>query len=343
MSKIGVTMPGLNQPIDAFPKMAKMAEDAGFDSVWDYEFYRNPFVIHGMTAQVTSRIALGTGLAAAAGRSPFEMANAAADVDEASGGRAILGVGIGAGAFTDLLNGADSTSPAARMREYVELLRRVWAWSDGEGAGGESYGGRYYSFTAPEINPFGRRALTRPRIPIYLGALRPAMAGLGGEIADGVLGFMLPPKYLREVFLPGVAAGARKAGRNPNDIDVASETVCSVSEDRDEAYRRARFQVGIYFSHPVCTPMAAHMGLIDKRDKCLEALMTKGPEALVDVVDDDLVDTFSITGTPDECRSKIKDFEDCLPHILLHPPYMPVLSTEETTDAFTNIVNTFGR
>ena len=189
-----MTMPGLNQPIDAFPRMAKMAEDAGFDSVWDYEFYRNPLVIHGMTAQATSTIPLGTGLVTTAGRSPFVMANAAADVDEASGGRLILGISTGAAAFTDLMNGADSNRPAARTREYVTLLRKIWDWTAGDGvADGETFGGEFYKFTAPEINPFGRRPLERKRIPIYTAALRQTMCRLAGEISDGVIGFMLPP------------------------------------------------------------------------------------------------------------------------------------------------------
>jgi 5,10-methylenetetrahydromethanopterin reductase len=324
--------------------MAKMAEDAGFDSVWDYEFYRNPLVIHGMTAQATSTIPLGTGLVTTAGRSPFVMANAAADVDEASGGRLILGISTGAAAFTDLMNGADSSRPAARTREYVTLLRKIWDWTAGEGvADGETFGGQFYKFTAPEINPFGRRPLARKRIPIYTAALRQTMARLGGEISDGVIGFMLPTRYLREVYLPSVEEGAHKAGRNLADVDVASETVCSVSDDRAEAYRRARLQVGIYISHPVCAPLAEYMGLAKDREVCLKAMAARGPMALAEAVSDELVDAFSITGTPDECRRKLGEYSDCLPHVLLHPPYMPVLTQEESEDAYGNIISTFGR
>lgn len=344
MSKLGVTMPGLTQPISAFPKMAAMAEDAGFDSVWTYEFYRNPLIIHALSAQKTSRIPLGIGLAVAAGRSPFTMAQAAADVDEISGGRLILGVGIGSSGFLDIMNGVIADQPIRRTREYVGLLRTVWDWNCRKiGADGDTFGGEFYKFTAPEINWFGRRPMARERIPVYTPALQPAMARMGGEISDGVLGFMLPPKYLRDVYLPAVAEGARKAGRNPKDVDVACETVCSVSKDRAEAYRRAGFQVGIYLAHPVMAPLAKSMGVAKEREACLETLMTRGPMALGDEVDDKLVDAFSIAGTPDECRQKLKEYEDCLPNVLLHPPYMPVLSREESADAYANIISTFGR
>jgi len=341
VAKLGVTMPGLNQPIDAFPRMARAAEDAGFDSVWDYEFYRNPFLIHAMTAASTREITLGTGLAAAAARTPFEMANAAADVDETSGGRLILGVGTGGGGFAEFLHGSPTDRPAARMREFIGAMHRIWEWADGKQV--EPYQGRFHNFAEPLFNPFGRRPLVRPRIPVYLGAIRPTMLRLGGEIADGVLGYFLPPAYLREVVLPNVAAGARRAGRDPQTVDIASETVCSVSEDRAEAYRRARFQVGIYIASEVSRPMAEQLGLGGERLACLEALMTRGPEALADVVDDKLVEAFSITGTPDECRAQLRQFDGCLPHVILHPPYMPVLTPEETADAYDNIIDAFAR
>ena len=80
------------------------------------------------------------------------------------------------------------------------------------GADGESFGGQFYRFTAPQINPFGRRPLARKRFPIYTSALRPTMARMGGEISDGVIGFVLTHRYLREVYVPSVAEGARKAG-----------------------------------------------------------------------------------------------------------------------------------
>src|SRR6202008_3840953 len=90
-SRIGLSLPMLNQPYERYAEFAALAEDAGFDSVWDYEFYRNPFITHALNARATSRIQLGTGIATAAPRTPFEMANAAADVDELSGGRKLLG------------------------------------------------------------------------------------------------------------------------------------------------------------------------------------------------------------------------------------------------------------
>lgn len=341
MSKLGVTMPILNQPITAFPGMAKAAEDAGFGSVWDYEFYRNPFVMHGQTAQATSRITLATGLAITCNRTPFEFANAAADVDEASGGRLLLGLGIGAAGFADVFSGNPVDHPATRLREYVHAVRLCWEHLDtGKPV---DYQGTYYGFSNPPFNPFGLRPMLRRDIPIYLAALRPTMLKLAGEIADGVIGYMMSPRYLDEVVWPNLKAGAQRAGRDPSTLDVASETICSVSTDRAEAYRRARIQVGIYAAHPVSAPLVDQLGLRDERLAVLDALMKEGPGCLQRVVSDELVDALSIAGTPDECRRKLAEFTDRLPQVILHTPYVPPLAREESADAFANIVETFGR
>jgi len=341
MPKLGVSMPILNQPLSAFPEMARAAEDAGFDAVWDYEFYRNPFLIHAMTAGSTEHIQLATGLAITASRTPFEFANAAADVDEASGGRLIAGMGIGASGFADPYTGAPVDHPATRLREYIEVVRLCWKhFATGEPV---EHHGKYLDFSSPAFNPFGTRTVVRPEIPIYLAALRPTMLKLAGELANGVIGYMMSPSYLDEVVWPNLRAGAQRAGRDPSKITIASETICSVSTDRAEALRRAKIQVGVYASYPVSEPLVAQHGLQKERLAVLDGLMKEGPGCFERVVDDKLVEALSITGTPDECRRKLRDFGDRLPHIIFHTPYVTPLQEDESADAYRNIVETFAR
>ncbi len=341
MPQLGVSMPILNQPLSAFPAMARAAEDAGFDAVWDYEFYRNPFLIHAMTAGTTDRIQLATGLAITANRTPFEFANAAADVDEASGGRLIIGMGIGAAGFADVYAGVPVDHPATRLREYIKVVKLFWKHC----ATGESveHHGEYLDFASPVFNPFGTRTVVRPEIPLYLAALRPTMLKLAGELADGVIGYMMSPRYLDEVVWPNLRAGAQRAGRDPSRLTIASETICSVSNDGAEALRRAKIQVGVYASYPVSEPLVAQHGLQKERLAVLDALMREGPGCFERVVDDKLVEALSITGTPDECRRKLRDFGDRLPHVILHTPYVAPLQQEESADAYRNIVETFAR
>ena len=147
-----MTMPGLGTRLDKFAGFAKLAEDGGFDAVWDYEFWRNPFTIHMTTAAATERIPLATGIAAALSRSPYELANAAADVDEASGGRLILGLGPGALEFLEWFHSTHTKNIPARMSEYIDVVRMSWDQLQTQDPS-LSYDGEHYRFTSPRSTP----------------------------------------------------------------------------------------------------------------------------------------------------------------------------------------------
>jgi probable F420-dependent oxidoreductase len=340
-SRLGVSMPMLNQPYEKYPEFARSAEDAGFDSVWDYEFYRNPFVAHALCARATKSIKLGTGIAAACGRAPNEMANATADVDELSNGRAILGLSTGGAGWADCYNGTDVDHPLPRMREYIHIVRSIWQHH----ASGEpfEYSGEFYKAKSPPVNTFGvRQQLVRPKIPIYLAALKSKMLQLAGEIAEGALGYIWTPKYIKDHVLPNVALGARRAGRDPTDVDVASLVLCSVNADRKVARRIARINVGMYVATPGAGSVAEFMGLEDERNALLQALMSGGLEALERATSDTLVRHFSICGTPDEAREQLAEYRDVLPHVILHTPYVPPISPQESESAFRGMVAALG-
>jgi alkanesulfonate monooxygenase SsuD/methylene tetrahydromethanopterin reductase-like flavin-dependent oxidoreductase (luciferase family) len=286
-------------------------------------------------------VQLGTGIATAVSRTPFEMANAAADVDELSHGRLLLGLSTGGASWTDVFNGADASHPLPRMREYIEILRLVWKhFSDGEPV---EYRGRFYDFASPAMNPWGGRHLERPQIPIYLACLKERMLQMAGEVADGVLGYLTTPRFIAEHVLPNVAKGAERAGRDPSDVEVTALVLCSVSEDRDAAIRRARINVGNYVAFPVSSTVIEFMGLQEDRDHVVAKLMSEGPAALATAASDELVRQFSIAGTPDEAREQLAAYEGVLPHIVLHTPYVPPIDQAASEDAFRSMVRTFAR
>jgi len=340
-SRIGVSMPMLNQPYEKYPELARLADEAGFHSLWDYEFYRNPFVTHALCARVTENIKLGTGIAAASGRAPNEMANAAADVDELSNGRTILGLSTGGAGWADCYNGTEVDHPLTRMREYIHVVRSVWQHhSSGEPF---EFSGRFYKAKSPPFNTFGvRQQLARPKIPIYLAALKSKMLQMAGETAEGVLGYLWTPSYIKDYVLPNVALGARKAGRNPTDVDVASLVLCSVNPDRKIAQRIARINVGMYVATPGGETVSEFMGLGDERKALLKALMTDGLAALERTTSDALVRHFSICGTPDEAREQLAEYHGLLPHIILHTPYVPPIQQRESEVAFRTMVTSLG-
>jgi alkanesulfonate monooxygenase SsuD/methylene tetrahydromethanopterin reductase-like flavin-dependent oxidoreductase (luciferase family) len=227
------------------------------------------------------------------------------------------------------------------MREYIESLRLLWKhFADGEPV---SYEGRYLQFTSPPFNPWGLRPLARPQIPIYLACLKPRMLQMAGELADGVLGYLNTPRFVDEHVRPNVAKGAEKAGRDPADVEITSLVICSVSDDREEAMRLARINVGMYVAYPVSATVIEFMGLEEERDAVVHALIAGGPPALENATSDELVRTFAIAGTPDEAAEQLAEFEGRLPHIVLHTPYVPPITGAESERAFRNIVAAFAR
>lgn len=340
--ELGVSMPGLTTRAARFPQLAARAEEGGFDAVWDYEFWRNPFTIHATTAQTTSRISLATGIASAFIRSPYEMAVAAADVDELSNGRLILGISPGTKEFLECFHSTNIANSVTRMREYVDILRMSWTQLQTQDPSLQ-YSGSHYQFVSPPFNPWGGRDLVRPQIPIYLGAMGPKMMQLAGETADGWIGVMSSPEVLKATVLPNIAIGAQRVGRDPGELTLAAETICSIHEDRRIAMRRARIHVGQYAAHPLSDLAVASLGLTEDRDAVRMAMLQHGVAGIEETTSDALIKAFSITGTPDEAHAQLEAFAGLLDHVILHPPYVPPLALEDTEDAFEQIVNAFAR
>lgn len=337
--RIGVTVPSRTGPIAEIGANARRAEEAGFDSVWTYEVYRNPFNLLTVAGLSTSRVQLGTGLAAAFPRSPFEAANEAADIDELSDGRFIFGLGTGVPEFLKAFHSTDVAHPLGRLDEFIEVLRRSWDYlATGQA---ESFEGAHYRFKAPPVNPWGERPMPRSPIPIALAAMGPKLIELAGRKADAWLGYFATTKYVEEFVRPRLEAGAKSAGRDVSEIDIIAEYVCSVSEDRELAMRRARMQVGFYATHSAGAQVASMHGLDDAVAE-LRAGFVKHGIAAFEKTDDRLVETLSISGTPDEVKQKLEQYEGVVDHVVLHTPYVPPIEAEDSADAFTSILETFG-
>src|ERR671936_2038768 len=120
---------------------ARLAEEAGFDSVWATEFYdRSATVALAAMAQATERIRLGSAIAYAFGRTPLVLAAESRDLDELSGGRLTVGLGTGTRRMQRDWHGLDGEHPASRMEELVPLVRRLLRLHEGP----VEHEGRFY-------------------------------------------------------------------------------------------------------------------------------------------------------------------------------------------------------
>jgi len=165
--------------------LARAAEEAGFDAFWvsehhgmDDGYLPSPLALLAAIAAVTERITLGTGLVIAPLHHPLRIAEDAAVVDQVSGGRLVLGLGIGYVDHEFRMFDSPWSQRGARLAETVEVLRRAWT--------GEpfSFEGRTMSFADVQVTP---RPLRDGGIPIWLGGYATSAVARAGRIADGHL------------------------------------------------------------------------------------------------------------------------------------------------------------
>jgi alkanesulfonate monooxygenase SsuD/methylene tetrahydromethanopterin reductase-like flavin-dependent oxidoreductase (luciferase family) len=325
MGQLGVSIPVRTAAIDRIPELAALGDRAGFDAVYTYELYRDPFAMLGASARTTERARLGTCVTAAFYRSPFVMANQAADVDELSGGRMIVGLGTGVPEFMRAFHSTGPANSLQRIREYIRCLRLSWQYlATGEP---ETFTGEHYRF--------------EPRIPITLFSHGPRMTQLAAEVADGWTSTMTSPRWITEKVIPELEKGARRGGRDLGDLTLSQLAITSVHPDREIAYRRAKIHIGFYCMHPLIRGVVGFEGLEKERAWVEEQVAARGFDALTDTPDA-LVDALCIAGTPEEARQKLAVWREATPNIIFHTPYVPPLTAEESEDAYLNILDTFG-
>jgi probable F420-dependent oxidoreductase len=295
---------------------ARLAERAGFASVWATEFVdRSATVALGAMAQATSTIQLGSAIAYAFGRTPLVLAVEARDLDELSGGRMTLGLGTGTRRMQQDWHGLDGEHPASRMEELVPLLRRLWRLHEGP----IDHDGRFYRLHVHPTAP--PRAPWRPDTPIYMAGVNARMIEAAGAVADGLVGHPLfTPEYVRDVVRPALARGAERGGRS-QPPPIAGYVTCSVGEDRGAA--RAAAAAIVAFNSTVKTYRATHVaGGFEREAEAVRAAWKDGDFArMSEAVSDEMLDAITLAGTGEEVRERfVKRWQGVYERTLLWPP-----------------------
>jgi probable F420-dependent oxidoreductase len=292
------------------PGEGRRLEEAGYDGAWTAEVAHDPFLPLAVAAAATSRIELGTSIAVAFARSPMTTAYTANDLQAASGGRFILGLGSQIKAHVTRRFSMPWGKPAPQMREYILALRAIWA--DWNGGPTLDVQGEYYRHTLmtamfrPEPNPYGP-----PRV--FLAAVGAAMTRVAGEVTDGIVvhGFTTE-RYLREVTLPALAEGAARAGRSRDDVEVTCPGFVVIDDGSDAVAARitaTRRQIAFYGSTPAYRPVLALHGWGDLADRLHALSVTKDEgrwAAMGQLIDDEVLNTFAVVGGPQDAGAELK-------------------------------------
>ena len=294
-------------PIRDGMKYAQYAEQRGFEAVWQAEsrLVRDAIVPMAAFAAVTERIKIGSGVINNWTRNIGLLAATYLTLDDLAPDRVICGIG----AWWDPLAqnvGIKRRKPLLAMRETIEVMRKLLALEN------VTFDGEFHHVNGIELDVVhGRR---EPRnVPIYIGATGPKMMQMAGEIADGVvLNYCVPPEY-NDAAMEQLAIGAKKAGRELDDIDRPQLIVCSVDNDRERALDGARGLLTQYLAQQphIAKASGVKPGVVEKIQSILGWPATKEQIDKAKVyVPDELVLRITATGTPDETRAQVQEYLD---------------------------------
>jgi F420-dependent oxidoreductase-like protein len=211
--RLGLNMGYSGSALGLDLSLIQEADRLGFHSVWSAEAYGSDAVstIAWVAAQ-TRRIGVGTAIMQIPARTPTLAATTAVTLDQLSGGRFLLGLGVSGPQVVEGWHGVAFGKPLARTREYVEIVRAVWRREKPL-----MFNGAYYQipYAGPDATGLGKplKSILHAgrEIPIYLAAIGPKNVSLAAEIADGWLPIFFSPDRM-DVFKDSLQAGLQRAG-----------------------------------------------------------------------------------------------------------------------------------
>jgi probable F420-dependent oxidoreductase len=313
--------------LPAVPAYARAAEELGFGAIWSAETRHDPFLPLAVASTTTARIGLGTAIAVAFARSPMVLAHIAWDLQKASGGRFVLGLGSQVKAHNERRFSVAWEPPGPRIREVVQALRAIWdCWQHGTRL---DFRGRSYRFDlmTPFFNP---GPIAEPRIPIYLAGVNPQMCRIAGEVGDGLhIHSFHSARYLRDCVHPAVQEGLARAGRSRADFTFRASTMVVLGDTDEERRRRARAvkqQIAFYASTRTYRSVLAAHGLEDLAPR-LHARSLQGDwEGMTDLISDEMLDLFAVSGSFESIGERIRErYRGLYDRTQLYPSFQPPL------------------
>ena len=326
MERIAV---GFNPNLDpsVLAGYARKAEECGYDSLWVHE---NPFVRDSVTllskaTESTKKIKLGAGCVSVITRHPLLAATTFATLNEASHGRAMMGVGLGGFPWLPKLGvnvfPVRQTRPMARISEFLTIANGLL---EGETV---SLDGEFFRVSEVKLE---NKPATKP--PIYLATSGPRLLAAAPKMADGVI---ISPALMTPEVTTEKVANVRRGQESGKEVDVASYILANVSEDAKKADAETKsyyfliYQVAEVFKSETFAPY-------DLKDEDLaevrEAWRMKDVHAAAKAMPDQVLEALTLTGKPDECVERLRDYRKAGVDL---PIIMPIGDVEQALRAFT--------
>ena len=287
------------------------AEALGFDTVWTAESWgSDAFSPLAYLAARTERIRLGTAVTQLSARTPTATAMHALTIDHLSGGRFILGLGVSGPQVVEGWYGQPSDRPLARTREYVEIIRRVFAREEPLAFDGDFY---QHPYRGPGSAGLGKplKVITHPlrrRIPIFIGAEGPKNVAQTAQIADGWFPLYYSP-YRQDVYASQLVGASE-------DFEIAAQCMVTISDDVEAGLEPVKMMLGFYIGgmgakgQNYHTKLMSRMGFEAEALRIQELFMEGRRDEAVAAVPTEFADEISLVGPPERIRDRLAAWND---------------------------------
>ena len=331
--KWGLIINNDNLTMDDVVHFSKMADQAGAESLWTCELYRDAFVPLTAMAAAAPRLRVGTGVAHWT-RPPMTVEITAMSLAEYTHGKFVLGLGTAWSYFNENWYGISYRKPVTRMREYVECIRSMWTATPTQTI---NYDGEFF-----HVRDYRRfMPPTYDHIPIYLAGVLPPMIRLAGSHGDGmVINSLNTPKYLQEVVHPNLKKGMAQTGRSPDNFEICAIKVCAANADRKAARALARHAIAFYSTVDYFDIVIDPLGFTEAKLKIRAASEKNDVPAMLDAVTDDMIDALALAGTADDIRQQLRAFDGLFDTVLVFSPFFCV-DPEETKANHAAVIEAF--
>ena len=293
------TFISVGRSLDSALDRVRLAEQLGYHSVFITHLAgRDSLTALAAYADVSESIRLGTGVTPIHSRSPAAMAQQAITIDEISNGRLTLGLGVSHRVTVENWYGSEIRKPVTEMREYVAALRAMFAGED-----------------PPESEIFPTRfhflgVQPRADLPIYIAGLSPKMLELAGEVADGVILWLCNPDYIRDIVVPHVREGRRKAGKSLDGFDIVAAVPTAVTAEVDGARATLRADLAPYFLLPFYRKMIERSGY-EADVRLFDEAMERGDgSSAATAISDGFLENLAAIGPPDLAAAAVERYRD---------------------------------
>jgi F420-dependent oxidoreductase-like protein len=304
-------------------EMAQEADRLGYDSIWAAEAYgSDAATVLAWLATQTKNAKIASGIFQMPARTPAMTAMTAATLDNISGGRFVLGLGISGPQVVEGWHGQPFDKPIQRSREYVAIVRKALARET------LTYDGEFYKLPRPGGPGKALKLIIKPvqeRIPIYLAAIGPKNTALTAEIADGWLPTLFAPDHFEE-FRPSLEEGAAKAGRSVDELEITPQVSLAIYDDVEHARNFMRPYLALYIGgmgsreKNFYTKLVTRYGFGDAARKVQDLYLSGKQAEAMAAIPSELIDQIALCGPRDVVKERLEHYRDAGVGTLLVTP-----------------------